>query len=207
MPRLAPWFAARPASIVGRECAVRPRGARRECVQTFEGTDYDRRLLIVDGAGVGVAAYSEVLVRTSAVLVANVALAHIACHDEDFHGWVKETCLAPRHDVPLVKETSRSCSPQPASWFAKLARVRGWPDDSADWRTRAKADKPKGCDPTTAYRISTNAAGLSSEHAARQCWWRAVAVGAGPVSTRREGHAARRPRSHRRCALPREGAR
>jgi hypothetical protein len=81
-------------------------------VQTFARTDYDRWLLIVDGAGVGVAAYSEVLVRTAAVLVANVALAHIACHDKDFHGWVKETCLAPRHHVPLVKRTNQSCSPQ-----------------------------------------------------------------------------------------------
>jgi hypothetical protein len=81
-------------------------------VQTFEGTDYDCWFLIVDGAGVGVAAYSEVLVRTAAVLVANVTLAHIACHDKDFHGWVKETCLAPRHDVPLAKGTNQSCSPQ-----------------------------------------------------------------------------------------------
>jgi hypothetical protein len=57
------------------------------------------------------ATYPEVLVRTAAVLVANVAFADIAGQDKDFCGGLKETCLAPRHDVLWNRNQPTCCPP------------------------------------------------------------------------------------------------
>ena len=45
-------------------------------------------------------AYEKVRVRTASVLVADVAFADIACHDEDLLGRVMQPCFAPGHGSP-----------------------------------------------------------------------------------------------------------
>jgi len=70
--------------------AVRARRVRRECPQALARTDDDSGLLLVDGARIGVPGDAKVLMWPASVFVADVAFAHVARHDEDFLGRVKQ---------------------------------------------------------------------------------------------------------------------
>jgi hypothetical protein len=92
--RVVPWLgralAARPAPAWHRSQAVRARRVRRECPQALARTDDDSGLLLVDGARIGVPGDAKVLMRPASVFVADVAFAHVAGHDQDFLGRVKQ---------------------------------------------------------------------------------------------------------------------
>ena len=92
--QVVPWLgralAARPAAVRQGSYAVRARRARRECLQALARADDDRGLLLVDGARIGVPGDAKVLVWPASVFVADVAFAHIARHDEDFLGRMKQ---------------------------------------------------------------------------------------------------------------------
>jgi len=91
--QVVPWLgcalAARPAAVWRRSYAVRARRVRRECPQALARTDDDRGLLLVDGARIGVPGDAKMLMWPASVFVADVALAHVARHDQDFLGRVK----------------------------------------------------------------------------------------------------------------------
>jgi hypothetical protein len=65
--------------------------------QTLTRADDDRWLLIVQGAAIREAADSEVVFRTAAIFVADVALAHIAGQDDHFFGRMEYACFAEAH--------------------------------------------------------------------------------------------------------------
>jgi len=90
VPRLGRALAARPAAVWQRSHPVRTRRVRRKRPQTLARTDDDRGLLLVDGARVGVPGDAKVLMWPASVFVADVAFAHVARHDEDFLGRVKQ---------------------------------------------------------------------------------------------------------------------
>jgi len=83
-------LAARPAAICQGSHAVRTRRFRRKCPQAVARTDDDWGLLLVDGARIGVPGDAKVLRWPASVFVTDVAFAHVARHDEDFLGRVKQ---------------------------------------------------------------------------------------------------------------------
>ena len=132
--------------------AVRAGRLRRECLQAFARTDDHGGLLIVNGARVRMPGHAEVLVRSAPVLVTDVALADIAGHDEDFFGWPKKTCPAPRHAIPAhLPGTNR------AEEILDIGIARRWVRQALRGRRRqppdttggawASTDKPKSHEP------------------------------------------------------------
>jgi hypothetical protein len=55
-------------------------------------------LLVVERTGIRMTAHAEMRARPALILISDVALAHIAGHDEDLDRCVKLPCLAPSHD-------------------------------------------------------------------------------------------------------------
>ena len=62
---------------------------RGECAQTFTRAHNDRWLLIIQAARVRMATQFEMILRTPAIFIADVAFAHIAREYEDFLGRMK----------------------------------------------------------------------------------------------------------------------
>ena len=75
-----------------RTGCVRGKGA-----QTLLRADDHGGLLLVDGARIGMAADTEMLVRSAFVLVADIPPAYIAGQDQDLLGRSILTCSAPTH--------------------------------------------------------------------------------------------------------------
>jgi hypothetical protein len=89
--------AGRCVRLDARVAALGTRCVRGKSAQTLLRADDHRRLLLVDGAWIGMAADAEVLARPAPVLVADVPLAHIAGQHQNLLGRSILACLAPAH--------------------------------------------------------------------------------------------------------------
>jgi hypothetical protein len=81
---------ARPPALFHGSHAVRTGSVSRKRPQALTRTDGDRRLLLVDCTRIRVPGDAKVLMWPASVFVADVAFAHVARHDEDFLGRVKQ---------------------------------------------------------------------------------------------------------------------
>ena len=63
----------------------------------------------MEAAGVWMAAQLEVILWTTAIFVADITLANIACEYDDFFRIVKDACLAMTHGSPYSNRRSRGC--------------------------------------------------------------------------------------------------